>query len=133
MDFTALPPTREAALARLAAVDVAAYAHSRNHLAGAVTGLSPYLTHGLLTVPDCLAALALHPQHKLVYEFGWREYFRHVWAHRGDGIFESLYPGPLPEGDYATELPEDIRRGATGVPVVDQAVRQLQGLLTLRE
>ncbi len=125
MDFTALPPTREAALARLAAVDAAAYARSRNHLAGAVTGLSPYLTHGLLTVPDCLAALALHPQHKLVYEFGWREYFRHVWAHRGDGIFESLHPGPLPEGDYAAELPEDIRRGATGVPVVDQAVRQL--------
>lgn len=131
MDLAAPPPTRAAALARLAAVDAAAYARTRNHLAGAVTGLSPYLTHGLLSVPECLAALGLHPQHKLVYEFGWREYFRHVWAHRGDGIFASLHPGPLPEGRYAPELPEDIRRGATGVPVVDRAVRQLYATGTL--
>jgi deoxyribodipyrimidine photo-lyase len=33
----------------------------------------------------------------------------------------------LPEGAYAPELPADIRQGATGVPVVDQAVRALYG------
>lgn len=118
-------PTREAALARLAAVDAAAYARTRNHLTGAVTGLSPYLTHGLLSVPECLAALELPAQHKLVYEFGWREFFRHVWGHRGKGILRSLHEGPLPDDAYACELPDDIRRGATGVPVVDQAVRTL--------
>ena len=131
MDFADLPPTPEAARARLAAVDAAAYARTRNHLAGAVTGLSPYLTHGLLTVPGCLAALGLPPAHKLVYEFGWRAYFRHVWAHRGDAILASLHPGPLPDAAYAAELPEDVRRGATGVPVVDQAVRQLYATGTL--
>lgn len=120
-----LAPTREAALARLAAVDAAAYARTRNHLQGAVTGLSPYLTHGLLTVPECLRALALPPQHKLVQEFGWREFFRHVWGHRGDAILHSLHEGPLPDSAYAPELPEDIRRGATGVPVIDEAVRTL--------
>lgn len=119
------PATRAAALQRLAAVDAAAYARSRNHLDGAVTGLSPYLTHGLLSVPECLDALRLPPQHKLVFELGWREYFRHVWSHQGEGIFHSLHPGPLPDDAYATELPEDIRRAATGVPVVDQAVRTL--------
>ncbi|WP_374437436.1 FAD-binding domain-containing protein [Inhella sp.] len=122
---TAWPPTRAAALQRLAAVDAAAYARSRNHLEGAVTGLSPYLTHGLLSVPECLEALRLPPQHKLVYEFGWREYFRHVWVHRGEGILHSLHPGPLSDAAYAAELPQDIRRGATGVPVVDEAVRTL--------
>ncbi|MFN3303401.1 MAG: FAD-binding domain-containing protein [Roseateles sp.] len=131
MDFGTLAPTREAALARLAAVDAAAYARTRNHLDGAVTGLSPYLTHGLLTVPECLAALNLPPQHKLVYEFGWREYFRHVWSHRGDGIFRSLHEGPLPDAAYDPALPDDLRRGATGVPVVDQAVRQLYATGTL--
>jgi deoxyribodipyrimidine photo-lyase len=118
-------PTREAALARLAAVDPGAYARTRNHLAGAATGLSPYLTHGLLSVPECLAALALPVQHKLVFEFGWREYFRHVWQHRGEGILHSLHAGPLPEAAYTRQLPEDVRRGATGVPVVDEAVRAL--------
>lgn len=118
-------PNREAALARLAAVDASAYARTRNHLQGAVTGLSPYLTHGLLSVPECLAALGLPPGHKLAYEFGWREYFRHVWEHRGDAILHSLHDGPLPDGHYARSLPDDVRRGATGVPVVDQAVRTL--------
>lgn len=126
-----LPPTREAALARLAAVDAAAYARTRNHLQGAVTGLSPYVTHGLLSVPECLAALHLPVEHKLVYEFGWREYFRHVWDHRGDGILESLHEGPLPERAYACVLPDDIRAGATGVPVIDQAVRTLYATGTL--
>ncbi len=120
-----LAPTLAAARARLAAVDVAAYAGTRNHLQGAVTCLSPYITHGLLTVPACLTALDLPPQHKLVYEFGWRAYFRHVWAHRGDAILQSLHPGPLPDEAYAPQLPADIRRGATGVPVIDQAVRTL--------
>lgn len=126
-----LPPTRAAALARLAAVDAPAYARTRNHLAGAVTGLSPYLTHGLLSVPECLTALGLPPAHKLVYEFGWREFFRHVWAHRGDALLRSLHEGPLPDAAYARELPDDIRRGATGVPVVDQAVRTLYATGTL--
>lgn len=120
-----LAPTMEAARARLAAVDPAAYANTRNHLQGAATCLSPYVTHGLLTVPACLAALGLPPQHKLVYEFGWREYFRHVWDHRGDAILHSLHPGPLPDEAYARALPQDIRQGATGVPVIDQAVRTL--------
>lgn len=123
------PPERRAALARLAEVSASDYALSRNALDGAVTRLSPYITHGLLSLPEVLADVAarhrLHPRHKLVFELGWREYFHHVWHHRGDGIFRSLHQGPLPERAYATELPQDIREGRTGVPAVDQSVRAL--------
>ena len=122
-------PTREAALARLASVRPGDYARSRNALDGAVTRLSPYLSHGLLSLPEAHAHLAarhpLDPQHKLVYEFGWREYFHHVWAHRGAGIFASLHAGPLPDQAYANELPADIRAGRCGVPAIDRAVREL--------
>ena len=122
-------PTRAAALARLAAVQPASYASTRNALEGAVTRLSPYITHGLLTLPELLADLAgRHPlevQHKLVFELGWREYFRHVWAQRGDDILQSRHEGPLPDDAYATELPTDVRRAETGVPAIDQAVRML--------
>ena len=45
-----LPPTHRAATARVASINPAAYARTRNHLQGAVTGLSPYLTHGLMTL-----------------------------------------------------------------------------------
>ena len=127
--FDTFPPTRAAALARIAAVRPGDYARSRNALEGAVTGLSPYLTHGLVSLPEVLAGVtASHPldvQHKFVYELGWREYFQHVWAFRGDGIFSSLHEGVLPEAAYATQLPEDIRQAATGVPVIDMAVRTL--------
>lgn len=122
-------PTLDAARARLAAIRPAAYARTRNHLDGAVTRLSPYLTHGILTLPDVAAAAAGPPRldlrHRFVQELGWRAYFRHVWRHLGDGIFDSLHEGPLPDATYARELPADVRDGRTGLPVIDHAVRTL--------
>ena len=123
------PPTRQAALERVHGVRPSDYARSRNALTGAVTGLSPYITHGLLSLPEVLAGVtsrhSLDVQHKFVFELGWREYFRHVWAFRGDEIFASLREGLLPQAAYSALLPADIRQAATGVPVIDMAVRTL--------
>jgi deoxyribodipyrimidine photo-lyase len=123
------PPTLEAAESRIRAVRPSDYATTRNHLDGAVTGLSPYITHGIVTLPHVLAGVAsqhaLHVQHKFVQELGWREYCQHAWQYRGDGILDSLHAGPLHESTYNAELPTDIRSAQTGVPVVDQAVRAL--------
>ena len=123
------PPSLEAAHAHIAAVQPGDYARSRNALDGVVSHLSPYITHGLVSLNEVLAGVnALHPmdvQHKFVFELGWRGYFRHVWQHRGAGIMDSLHEGPLPEELYATRLPDDIRQAVTGVPVIDMAVRSL--------
>jgi deoxyribodipyrimidine photo-lyase len=123
------PPTRQAALDRVSAVRPSDYARSRNAIEGAVTGLSPYITHGLVSLPEVLAGViannSLDVQHKFVFELGWREYFRHVWAFRGEEIFESLREGLLPQTSYSSLLPADIRQAATGVPVIDMAVRTL--------
>jgi deoxyribodipyrimidine photo-lyase len=128
-DSEPFEPTLAAAQARIAAVKPAAYARTRNAIDGAATGLSPYITHGFTSLPEVLHAVLqrepLPVQHKLVYEFGWREYFQHVWAHLGEGIFESLHTGLLPDTAYARELPADIREGRTGVPAIDCAVRAL--------
>ncbi|MFX5812881.1 hypothetical protein ABTE31_19440, partial [Acinetobacter baumannii] len=76
-------PTMAAAHARIAGVRPAAYARTRNALDGAVSGLSPYITHGFVSLADVLRGVAArHPlsvQHKFVFELGWRAYFRHVW------------------------------------------------------
>ena len=48
---------RRAAEARLAAIDPAHYAASRNHLDGAVTRLSPYIRHGVLTLAEVREAV----------------------------------------------------------------------------
>ena len=129
MRLSTFPPTRAAALDLIAAVNPADYARSRNALEGAVTYLSPYITHGLVNLPEVFAGVnARHPldlQHKFVYELGWREYFRHVWAFRGQDILASLHDGVLPEDCYTAQLAPDIRQGATGVPVIDMAVHTL--------
>jgi deoxyribodipyrimidine photo-lyase len=128
-DAPAFEPTVAAAEARLAAVRPGEYARTRNHLEGAVTRLSPYITHGFLSLPRVHSQVqerhGIDDRHKWVFELAWREYFHHVWRHRGEGIFASLHGGPLPDEAYVRELPADIRRGATGVPVVDRAVRML--------
>jgi deoxyribodipyrimidine photo-lyase len=125
----AFAPTLAAAHSRIAAVRPAAYARTRNAIDGAVSGLSPYITHGLVSLAEVLAGVsarhALPVQHKFVFELGWRAYFRHVWQQRGAGILQSLHAGLLPEAAYATELPADIRQGRTGVPAIDEAVRTL--------
>ncbi len=121
-------PTVEAALERLSRVQPARYAQTRNALQGAVTRLSPYFTHGFITLPEALGTLcsrqALSTQDKLVMEFGWREFFAHVWQHQGEAIFKDLRPA-ITKVRYASSLPADVRSASTGVPVIDQAVRQL--------
>jgi deoxyribodipyrimidine photolyase len=60
----ATPPTRAAAMARIAGIRPTDYARTRNHIDGAVTGLSPYLTHGLVTLARILPS-------RLVPHRGW--------------------------------------------------------------
>ena len=122
-------PTMAAAHAALAAVRPGEYARSRNALGGASTRLSPYITHGFLTLPEVLAAVTarepLEVQHLFIFELGWREYFQHVWQHRGASIFQSLHAGVLPDAAYADSLPADLLHACTGVPAIDTAVRTL--------
>ena len=122
-------PTLAEALTRIAAVHPSDYARTRNALDGAVTGLSPYITHGFVDLREVAEGVAanhrLEPQHRFMLELGWREFFRHVWQHQGEAIFTSLHPGPLPDGAYSCELPADVREGRTGLPVIDTAVRTL--------
>ena len=122
-------PTHAAALQRVSNIRPSEYARSRNAIDGAVTGLSPYLTHGILGMRE--AAQTVHQRYplgfddKLVFEFAWREFFQHVWsraAHNGDAIFKDMH-GQLPwHGQYADTLPPDIREGRTGVAAIDNAV-----------
>ena len=124
-------PTSEAALARVASIAPSTYARTRNALDGAVSGLSPYFTHGMVSLPEVAALVAqkhrLGYEDKLVFEWGWREFFHHVWetAPRPDAILSNMRDMNLWRGKYATELPADIREGRTGVPCIDSAVRQL--------
>ena len=129
MTSFAFEPTLQAAHERIKAVRPQDYARTRNALNGAVTRLSPYLTHGFVSLPEVYAGVAssypLDDQHKFVFELGWRAYFQHVWSHLGAGIHQSLHDGLMPEAAYAQTLPDDIVLANTGVPAIDCAVREL--------
>ena len=127
--MTSFAPTRQAAHARLAAVNPAAYARTRNALDGAVTRLSPYLTHGLLSLREVYDAVharqPLDARHKFVFELGWRAFYRHQWSHHGAAIHQSLHDGPLPDHAYRMQIPADVLEARTGIPAIDLAVREL--------
>jgi deoxyribodipyrimidine photo-lyase len=124
-------PSSLAALARAQPISPSAYARTRNALGGGVTGLSPYLTHGIISLTQVAQTVAakhrLGYDDKLVFELGWRAFFHHVWARapKPDAIVSDMRPANLWRGKYAASLPADIREGRTGVPCIDSAVRQL--------
>lgn len=126
-DLDRFPPTRIAALRQLLGVNAAAYARTRNHLDGAVTGLSPYFTHGFITEAEAFAAwrqrFGVTLAHKLGMELAWRGFFAHVRGWAGERIFADLRPAL--RDDYAAALPADVLEARTGVPVIDASVRRL--------
>ncbi len=125
---------RREALRRLGRIHPAAYGTSRNHLEGAVTGLSPYIRHGVLTLAEVRDDVFRRLQQdgldrvtaqrrggKLISELGWRDYWQRLWGLWGDGIWDDREPlkTGLPSGAYAIELPADIREGRTGLACMD--------------
>jgi deoxyribodipyrimidine photo-lyase len=129
--LTTFEASHQAASKRVSAVNPAQYARSRNALDGAVTGLSPYFTHGIISLAE--AAQNIHARtplgfnDKLVFEFGWREFFHHVWGHQKnpDAILQDMHGQAPWHGQYTDTLPTDIREGRTGVAVIDNTVRLL--------
>jgi len=122
---------RRAALARLATIDPLTYARSRNHVSGAVTSLSPWIRHGVLSlaeVRDAALAVVDRPEDaaKLVSELGWRDYWRQVHAALGDGIRTNLEPPAAPPRRPPHDrMPDDVLEACTGMACIDAFVRRL--------
>lgn len=120
---------RAQALARLEAVDPAAYARSRNDIGGAVSRLSPWIRHGVLSlaeVRDAAIARAGAEAEKFVSELGWRAYWREVQAAVGDRIFESIEsPAAVSRVAPVARMPADVLAAATGMACIDDFVRRL--------
>ena len=123
---------RQAAEGKLKCIDPRRYTKSRNHLRGAVTGLSPYIRHGVITLAEVRDAVfrrirSRDEGSKLINELGWRDFWQRMWLDLGDGINnsqEQLKTGHDP-ASYGRELPEDIREGRTGLACMDGFQDQL--------
>jgi len=111
---------------RLGMIDPVEYAKTRNHMKGAVTHLSPYHRHGVLTLAETRdhTAAQLPPENrpgKLIQELAWRDYFQRVYAELGAGIWKDRepYKTGFAAEDYSEALPENIREGQTGLACMD--------------
>lgn len=114
------------ALQRLAQVDGLAYERNRNFLNGAVTKLSPYLRHGCINLKEAFDSVKSRfgdQAQKLLFEFAWRDYWRHVWYHYGDAIFSDMEPAKV--ASTREPLPDDIRSGNTNLPCMDGFIADL--------
>ncbi len=123
---------RKAAEMRLSKVDPARYARSRNHLDGLVTGLSPYIRQGVLSLAEVRDAVFRRIRHrdeggKLINELGWRDFWQRMWLELGDAIAEDQeeYKTGHPASSYSNALPQDVRDGCTGLACMDGFREQL--------
>jgi len=123
---------RVAAARLLSSLDPRRYAASRNLLAGAVTRLSAYLRHGVLSlaeVRDAALRAVDRPDEaaKLISELAWRDYWQRVYTTIGDEVWRDREPAKTgePPHAYAAELPPEIAEGRTGLACMDAFSRQL--------
>jgi deoxyribodipyrimidine photo-lyase len=123
-----------AALQRLQAVDASRYGRTRNFLNGAVTRLSPYLRHGVLSLAEVWRVARSRVRdprsdaEKFASELGWRDYWRRLYAVWGDGVWKDReeYKTGWRAQDYAPELPSDVEQGCTGLACMDAFSQELR-------
>lgn len=113
---------------RIESVNANNYAKTRNHLTGAVTYLSPYLTRGVITLPQVrdiiLKKYSKNDAMKLIQELAWREYFQKAYREKGNEIFDDLR-FDQPGAEVRGELPESIINAETGITIIDESIKGL--------
>ncbi len=114
-------------LARIARADPVKYARTRNYVDGAVTRLSPYLSRGVISLPQVkdaiLAKYTFYEAEKLVQELAWREYWQRVWQAAGNRIFTDLRQEQ--EAVAHHKIPSALLEADTGIKAVDDQIRLL--------
>ena len=123
---------RTAAERQLATINPVRYAATRNALDGAVTRLSAYIRHGVLSLAEVRDAVWDRIKYasegeKLINELAWRDYWQRVYAQIGDGIWQDRepYKTGYSAKHYARELPDDIRTGQTNLACMDAFADEL--------
>jgi deoxyribodipyrimidine photo-lyase len=119
---------REAAEELLRSFPATRYAASRNFLSGAVSRLSPYIRHGVITLGEVLdhvrRRFAGQRLDKFVQELAWRDYWQRVYVSIGDGIWQDREPSKTGAA-YTPEMPADW--GSTRLACMDGFAAELEG------
>ena len=88
-------------LERLDDIDPRTYQKNRNYLDGAVSKLSPYITHGLISTAEINEYLCkkfnISNDHKFIQELTWREHILHFLKRNPRALKCSIRPTIIKE------------------------------------
>ena len=122
----------ETAKSILESLNLVGYKSTRNFGNGKVTRLSPYISHGILSL-NIVRNRALSETEDLssvkhfIQELSWRDFWQKVAYERPKNLWEDLepYKTGFAANDYSEELPQDIRKGETDVLCINQFIHVL--------
>ena len=107
-------------------IDPISYSRSRNFLNGKVTMLSPYLTHGVISLNQIKSSILTKYKYsqveKLIFELAWKEYFLRVWESKKDEIWTDL---KQPQDCNNKQIPTGILKAKTGIGAIDNSIIEL--------
>ncbi len=113
-------------------IDPIAYGHSRNYLDGAVTRLSPYIRHAIISLNEVRnRALETGDDKavgKFIQELGWRDFWQRIYAQNPQWIWSDIedYKTGFAADDYVDALPEDIAAGETESAAMNHFINELK-------
>ena len=121
-----------AAASKLQNIDPINYGKTRNFGDGRVTGLSPYVHHGILSLNEIrnfALAQCTQPEQctKFIQELAWRDFWQRIAAKHPAWLWndvETYKTGYLAD-DYAATLPDDILTASTGLACIDAFINDL--------
>ena len=113
-------------LDKLDLIDPIAYAKTRNHIQGAVTYLSPYISRGVISTKQVLEHVLrkeypIWQRESFVKELCWRDYFQRV-AQVKD-LNADIKQAQTPVSNY--QIPSSILNASTGIDGIDNAIKLL--------
>ncbi len=115
-------------LKQIDAIDPIEYGKTRNHISGAVTRLSPYISRGVIST-KYIAETVLSKGYKpyaidsFLKELAWRDYFQQVWIALGDDINNDIkQPQPNVSNTF---IPKSIVDATTSIEAIDNGISEL--------
>jgi deoxyribodipyrimidine photo-lyase len=107
-------------------IDPISYSRSRNFLNGNVTMLSPYLTHGVISLnqikKSVLGKYKYSQVEKLIFELAWKEYFLRVWENKKEEIWSDI---KRPQDSTDELISKNIIDAKTGIQGIDNQILEL--------
>ena len=113
-------------LERIQEIDPIKYGQTRNHLDGAVTYLSPYISRGVISTKMVLDSVLskgypIEEIESFVKELSWRDYFQRLGQVRN---LDNEIKFPQSEVENL-QMPISVIHAETGIHVIDHAIQDL--------